>query len=138
MLLQAHHRTITSFEIVLLKISGMRGTEEYEMTMNDGMAELSHYVIRYSDGEARRDLERSAVCSEEEALQLLNTCELPAWDGFYGPHPKHVKDGIMFMLDAVVNDSQKIHAEGSENFPNHYRVLTDGFYHLLAQKENEN
>ena len=60
MLLQAHHRPITSFEIVLLKISGMRGTEEYEMTMNDGMAELSHYVIRYSDGEARRDLERSA------------------------------------------------------------------------------
>ena len=127
----------TSFETVLLRQSGMRGTTEHEMVMKDGKAEVSLYRIRYTDGEDQRVLEERSVCSPEEVLTLLNNCNLLSWNGFRGPHPKHVKDGIMFTLDAVVNDNRKIHAEGSENFPKHYREFTDGLYTILFQKKDE-
>ena len=67
----------------------------------------------------------------QQALQLLNDCRLLAWDGFYGPHPKHVLDGTMFRLTATVNGDQTIRANGSQNFPKHYRDFTDGLYALL-------
>ena len=64
-------------------------------------------------------------------LDLLNKCSLLSWDGFHGKHPKGVKDGIMFSLQAVLNGGKTIKAEGSENFPRHYRDFTDGLYSLL-------
>ena len=128
---------ITSFDTVLLRQSGMRGATEHEMVMKDGKAEVSLYGIRYAGGEDQRVLEEQSVCSLEDALKLLNDCDLLSWDGFKGPHPKHVKDGIMFILNAIVNDNRTIHAEGSENFPKHYRELTDGLHAILFQAKNE-
>ncbi len=128
---------ITSFDTVLLRQSGMRGTTEHEIVMKDGKAEVSLYRIRYAGGEDQRVLEEQSVCSLEDVLKLLNDCNLLSWDGFKGPHPKHVKDGIMFTLDAAVNDNRAIHAEGSENFPKHYRKFTDGLYAILFQAKNE-
>ena len=49
-------------------------------------------------------------------MKLLNDCELTAWDGFHGKHPSGVKDGIMFSLQATVNNGRKIKAEGSGKF----------------------
>ena len=128
---------IKSFESVLLRQSGMRGTTEHEIVMKEENAEVSLYRIRYADGNDQRVPEERSVCSEEAVLKLLNDCDLLSWDGFKGPHPKHVKDGIMFILNAIVNDNRTIHAEGSENFPKHYRELTDGLHAILFQAKNE-
>ena len=122
---------ITSFEIVTLRESGMRGAVEYELLPKGDGAELTLYMLRYSGGKSERVPEERAACSGEEALELLNKCALLGWDGFDGPHPKGVLDGIMFTLKAEVNGGRKISAQGSENFPKHYRAFTDGLYAIL-------
>ena len=126
--------TISSFEIVTLRLSGMRFTTEYEIMMKDRGAEVVEYAIRYEKEEDRRLPQRKTVCSAERILKLLNDCELISWDGFHGRHPKHVRDGIMFSLQATVNGDRKIRAEGSENFPKHFRELRDGLHAILSQK----
>ncbi|MBQ9886901.1 MAG: hypothetical protein IJM37_08615 [Lachnospiraceae bacterium] len=123
--------SIVSFEIITLNTSGMRFIAEYEIVMKSGAVEVSQYGIRYSEGEKTRVLEKRAECSKERMLQLLNDCDVISWDGFYGKHPKHVLDGIMFSLEAVVNDGRRIKASGSENFPKHYRDFTNGIYEIL-------
>ncbi len=122
---------IVSFEIVTLQISGMRYVNEYEIVMNDGKAQVSCYGIRFKKDEDRRELEQRAECGEETVLELLNDCKLLSWDGFQGKHPKGVKDGTMFTLKATVNGDRKIYAAGSQNFPKHYRELTDGLREIL-------
>ena len=122
---------IGSFQSVLLRTSGMRGTVEQEILMKGADAEVSQYMLRYNGEEKERVLMEQAVCREEEVLRLLNDCGVLSWDGFYGPHPKGVLDGIMFDFDATVNGEETIHAHGSQNFPKHYRDFTDGLYKLL-------
>jgi len=123
---------IKSFDIVVLRLSGMRFTTEYEIVMKDNEAEIVEYGIRYGK-EEKRVPERKTVCSADRVLKLLNDCELVSWDGFVGNHPKGVKDGIMFSLKATVNGGRKISAHGSENFPKHFRELRDGLNALLRQ-----
>ena len=125
---------ITSFEIVTLRLSGMRFTTEYEIVMKGKESEVTEYEIRYEKNENKRVPERKTVCSADKVLKLLNDCELMAWDGFVGNHPKDVRDGIMFSLKATVNDNRKIYAHGSENFPKHFREFRDGLKALLSQK----
>ena len=128
---------IESFEIVTLRLSGMRFTEEYEIVMKGEKAEITEYDIRYGKDKEKdkRVPERKTVCSADRVLKLLNDCELAAWDGFVGNHPKDVKDGIMFSLNATVNGGKKISAHGSENFPKHFREFRDGLNALLSQKK---
>lgn len=127
-------KNITSFEIVTLRTSGMRFVCEYEIVMKDAEAEVSEYGIRFSGSEDKRVLERRAVISEQQALKLLNDCRILSWDGFFGSHPRGVKDGIMFSFKAVINDGRIIKADGSQNFPKHYRDFTDGLYEILRQE----
>ena len=121
---------IQSFEIVTLKESGMRFVMEYEIVMKNGQAEISRYGIRFQQQE-QRTLELQCLCSAEDVLKLLNDCCLLSWDGFVGPHPDGVLDGIMFRLHAAVNQGKQICASGSENFPKHYWDFTNGLYELL-------
>ena len=125
---------ITSFEIVTLRLSGMRFTTEYEIVMKSKKAEVTEYEIRYEKNGDKRVPESKTVCSPDRVLKLLNDCELLTWDGFVGNHPKDVRDGIMFSLKATVNGSRKIYAHGSENFPEHFREFRDGLEAILSQK----
>ena len=127
--------TIESFETVTLHLSGMRFTTEYEIVMNGKDAEVTEYEIRYEKekGDVRVP-QRKAVCSADTVLKLLNDCELLAWDGFFGAHPKDVKDGIMFLLKATVNGGKNIRAEGSENFPERFREFWHGLDAILRSK----
>ena len=126
---------ITSFEIVTLRLSGMRFTTEYEIVMKDQEAEVVKYEIRYRKEEGKTRVPVSkAVCSADRMLTLLNACELVSWDGFHGAHPKDVRDGIMFSLKATVNGARKIEADGSENFPNHFRELWNGLDSILRSQ----
>ncbi|MBO7699042.1 MAG: hypothetical protein J6S38_08440 [Erysipelotrichaceae bacterium] len=126
---------IESFESIWLRTSGMRFTDEHEILMKEDKAEVSHYRIMYREGKDERVLERQALCDKERILKLLNECDLISWDGFQGKHPKWVSDGIMFTLKAIVNSDREIYAQGSENFPKHYREFTDEIKKILKESE---
>ena len=128
---------ITSFEVVTLTTSGMRGSNVKEFVMKNGRAECAAYWIRYRNGGEERVLDEQAVIGEEEALTLFNDCKLLSWNGFHGAHPKGVLDGTMFRLEAVVNGGQKIFADGSQNFPKHYRDFTDGIYEIMKREREK-
>ena len=122
---------IDSFEIITLHESGMRYVVEYEFIMKEEGVEISQYGIRFAKDQERRILEKRVVCSKDDVIKVLNDCGMRSWDGFHGPHPKGVKDGIMFRLKATVNEGESIYAEGSQNFPKHYRDFRDWLYTML-------
>lgn len=122
---------IENFEVVTFRVSTMRNVVEYEMLMKDGKAEVSYFSIRFTQSKDERVLEKRVSVDEAEALKLLNDCGVLSWDGFHGAHPRGVTDGTMFNLHATVNGGKKIYATGSQNFPRHYRDLTDGLYDLF-------
>ena len=59
---------IESFEIVTLRLSGMRFTTEYEIVMKGKDAEVVEYAIRYNKNEDKRVPERQTVCSADASL----------------------------------------------------------------------
>jgi len=122
---------IETFSTVTLRESGMRGSSEYEIVMNDNKAEISFYWINYTQGRECRELDRRTVCSKDTVIKLLNDCNIPSWNGFVGNHPKGVLDGTIFTFNASVNQGEKIYAHGSENFPKHYREFINGLYDMI-------
>ena len=124
-------KQIEAFERITLRENGMRGSTEYEIISHGDTAEVVQYGIRFRYPDDERIAERQATVSIDEALALLNSCRLLSWDGFHGAHPRGVKDGIMFSFRAVVNGGTVIKAEGSQNFPKHYRDFRDGIYEML-------
>ncbi len=124
-------KTITSFECITLRLSGMRLTCEYEIKCTDSIVEINYYQFCYATGKETRQLIKSVVCDTETVLLKLNECELMRWDGFHGKHPKGVCDGTMFTLNAIVNEDKKIYADGSQNFPKHFRELEHWLNELI-------
>ena len=124
-------KQIEAFERITLRENGMRGSIEYEITSDGSTAEVVQYGIRFRYPDDERIAERQATVSIDEVLALLNSCRLLSWDGFHGAHPRGVRDGIMFSLQAVVNGGTVIKAEGSQNFPKHYSDFRDGIYEML-------
>ena len=127
------NKNIESFSIVTLRETGMRGSSEFEIVMKNDEAEVSLYSIKYTQGKDIRELDKRAVCSKETVIKLLNDCNILSWNGFVGKHPKGVLDGIMFTFEAMVDQGEKIYAHGSENFPKHYRDLTNVLYKILNE-----
>ena len=126
--------TIDSFEIVTLSTRGMRCADDYEIVKKDNTAEVSQYRISDREGKEDRILMRLAAVSENDILQLLNDCNILSWDGFHGKHPRGVKDGVMFSFSATVNDGKMIKADGSQNFPKHYRDFTQALHDILSNE----
>ncbi len=127
---------IESVQHVLLRESGMRGIVEREILIDGGSAEISSYLIRYNGEKDERVLQQRAVHPAEDVIRLLNDCGVFAWTGFHGAHPRGLLDGIMFRFEAAVNGGQTIRADGSANFPKHYRDFTDGLYCMLNETES--
>ena len=127
---------IESFEIITLHTSGMqRYSADFEIVMKGGVAEVFQYQIRHRYPENERILEKRVSVGNDKTPVLLNNCKLLSRDGFHGKHPRGVLDGIMFSLNAIVNGGKKS-AEGSQNFPKHYRDFTVGLYEIL-NRNNE-
>ena len=123
--------TITSFSEIKLRLSGMRVTEQYEILLSGDKAEVSLYFLSYENREEKYNLQKRATVSESEMLDILNQCGVLKWNGFSGKNPPHVLDGVMFRFTAVVNDGRKIVADGSNNFPKHYREFTAALHNML-------
>ncbi len=130
-LFEQKNSQIESFEIITLHTSGMRYSADVEIVMKGDAAEVSQYQIRYRYPEDERILEKRVSVSCDTILKLLNECRLLSWDGFHGKHPRGVRDGTMFSLNAVVNGGKIIRADGSQNFPEHYRDFSNGLYEML-------
>lgn len=111
---------VKSFDAVTLRLSGMRFTCEYEIINNGDMADISRYDIRYIEKGETRVPTGTVKVPVEEMIRMLNSCNVIRWDGFFGSHPKGVKDGIMFRFSARIN-GKEIKADGSENFPKGFR-----------------
>ena len=127
-------KKIVSFERVFWRISGMRVTFEYEIVRRDDKAEIYEYEMRcITGGGMERCPERSAIISSDQMIELLNTYEVIKWDGFHGKHPRGVLDGDMFSFEAVINDGETIHADGSANFPKRFREFCRAVYQLLDE-----
>ena len=131
-------KNITGFEKIIVRESGMRFQYEYEILNQGTQTEISQYSLYYQNGEDQRRKERSTQCDTGEVLDKLNEYEMMRWDGFHGKHPRNVKDGVMFTLTATVNDGQVIKAEGSENFPAHYREFMRWLNDKLSSEEEVN
>ena len=125
------HEQITSFSTISLRISGMRSTEIYEILSRGGEAEISHYLLRYRNGEDERELQKRVAVPAADMIEVLNLCGVIKWDGFSGKNPPGLLDGTMFSFRAAVNDDRKICARGSNNFPRHYRDFTDALHRVL-------
>ena len=111
----------------------MRYMHEYEIIIDGEEAKLLFYENAWAD-EERIPL-KQILCSKDEILQLLNDYTVFRWDGFFGKHPRNVSDGEMFLFQALVNEGEKIRAEGSENFPKHYSELKNSLRKLLDREE---
>ena len=130
-------KLITSYEKVFYRISGMRTTTEYEIVEKDGKALITEYRMYCAkEGGMERRPERSAQCPNGEILQLFNDCQIIKWDGFHGKHPKNVRDGEMFTFTATVNGGMVIDAEGSENFPKHFREFRNEISRMLSEAKD--
>ncbi len=127
---------IESFDIITMRICGMRFAYEDEILMSDDLVELTRYRIVYGQGKNDKEIEAKVSCDKERIIKLLNECRLLAWDGFIGKHPKNVSDGIMFDLKAIINN-KKISASGSENFPKHYREFTNGINEIYRENDEK-
>ena len=130
-------KTVTSVEAMTLTLCGMRGSHVYRLEGEGGQCELRRYREVYSGGEDRLELEKSVPCSMQTMAGLMNSCGILRWDGFYGKHPKNVRDGIMFRFEATVNGKQTVKAEGSENFPKGYRDFARTLDAMLTESEND-
>lgn len=128
-------KKLASIGVITLRESGMRFCHEYEITCEGGEAVVVLYGIRFGSGGEKdsRVPEARARCSAEEMIALLDRCGFMEWDGFNGPHPRGVLDGIMFSLEAEVNGGDTVRASGSQNFPRHYRDFRDEISRMLRE-----
>lgn len=122
---------VTSFDSILLNISGMRGAIEYEMISGDDRTEISLYQFRYVNKTEERQLYKRAFCDTTVFIGFLNDCGIMRWNGFNGKHPRGVLDGRMFRFCAKVNGGETIRASGSENFPGHFREFESRLNDML-------
>jgi len=130
-------KTITSIEKMTLTLQGMRFCNVYEITNENGKTELRRFRKVYSNGADTLVPEASAVCDIADFIELMNTCGVICWDGFYGKHPKNVMDGTMFDFMATVNGGQEISAAGSENFPKGYHDFVRELNKILSDHKDD-
>ncbi|MBQ6478573.1 MAG: hypothetical protein IJI44_04300 [Erysipelotrichaceae bacterium] len=128
-------KKIDTFERIDLRISGMRYMQEYEIVAAEEGTELLFYENGYQD--ENRVPQSRIRCDREEILNLLNSCDILCWDGFFGKHPRYVSDGEMFLFTAIVDEGKKIRAEGSENFPKHFSEFRKGLREILEREDEE-
>lgn len=127
---------ITDFEIITLNISAMRFASEYEIVREGSKAVISEYQRIYRDGKENKDLIRQTSCDQIAILELLEKCRVRKWDGFSGANPPGVLDGEMFSFKAKVNDGKDIIADGSNNFPSHYKDFSFALRDMLRNSTN--
>ena len=132
-----HH--IDSFEMIKYHMSGMRFIHDHEITVEGEKAVISLYrpIFKHDGGDNERELLCRCELPLTEMLDILNQNMIGLWNGFNGPHPRGVLDGIMFRFEAKVNGGVTIVARGSQNFPSHFYDFTNKIDELLREAEEK-
>ena len=128
-------KTVTDIELLNLRLSGMRVSEEYEIKTEGNQAVISYYIMSYASGEEERVLKKRTELDTKSVIAALNSFDFIKWNGFDGKHPKGVLDGTMFKLSATLNGGRKLSANGSQNFPKHFREFEQWLYDVLKDCE---
>ena len=118
-------RKLGSFDVAVLHLGGMRFLCDCEITREGETAVLIRYDLRFDSGQQRRVPRVRAERPFAEVLDLFNRCGVLGWDGFHGPHPRGVLDGIVFRFTLTAEGKQIVAASGSQNFPRHFHDLRD-------------
>ena len=118
-------RKLESFDVATLHLSGMRYICDYEITREGETAVLIRYDLRFEPEGDRRVPRVRAERPFEEALAVFNRCGVLGWNGFNGPHPRGVLDGIMFRFTLVSEGKKIVSASGSQNFPRRFYDLRE-------------
>ena len=127
---------ITDFTKIELTMSGMRGSEVYELICEGESTRLTLYRLRYNrDGDERVPF-GSAKIGTAEIMNLLNECEIIKWDKFSGANPRGVRDGWQFIFTAEVNGGRKLYASGSNKFPKHFSDFTNALNDMIRDQED--
>ena len=124
---------IISFSEIKLKVSGMRLTRIYEIIPQNNTAQISLYRTDCEGGKDNCIPEKKKTVPLDKMLDIINRCDILKWDGFNGKNPPGVLDGTMFTFMATVNETKKIYASGSNNFPKHYRDFVDAVNEILRR-----
>ncbi len=119
---------ITKLGWMVLTISDHDGDIVYETTEEDGQTQL----CRYRMVGTAEELEKSAVCDIQELIELMNTCKVAQWDGFF-EEKEGVPDGTVFTFNADINDFGAISAGGCEKFPDGYIEFVAGLNSILEE-----
>ena len=104
---------------------------DYEYSSEEGRDGISIRIDGVQDEDALKlDADEAFVSSLEH---IIEDHRIRKWDGFHGKHPRGVLDGDMFSFEAVINDGETIHADGSANFPKRFREFCRAVYQLLDE-----
>ena len=109
----------------------MRGEYGFEAKAEGECVRLTRYRVRYGKGGDERVPEMSALCAQSELAALFDRFLVPLWNGFRGPHPPDVRDGLQFSLEAELENGRRVRASGSENFPPAFSGFERGLDELL-------
>ena len=109
----------------------MRLSEVYELLCDGDTAKITQYLIRYESHEDVLVPQKSCSCSADDVITILNDCKILKWKGFQGKNPHGVRDGYMFNFYAELNGDTVIRADGSNNYPKHYREFQNSITELL-------
>ncbi len=124
---------ITELGWIVLTISDHDGDIAYETIEEDGKTKLCRYRIT----DTAEKLEQSAICDTQELIELMNTCKVSQWDGFFN-EKEGVPDGTVFTFNAsIANENENgwkyIGAGGCEEFPDGYFEFVAGLNSILEE-----
>ena len=118
-------KKVESFSEIALSITYMGGREELKAICKGACTEVTFRNVYPEPNEPPEPLSET-TCDTGTIIELLNGCGIMKWDGFHGKQPRYMVDGEMFTFEATVNDGDKIHASGSNNFPKGFWELRNG------------
>ena len=132
------------FDSFRLKISRMRGSEVYEGQKTATGIHLEHYTPgRREYGSVNRVYKETKKMIKtiegdqqlyEEIAQLFAEYKIKRWDGFHGANPPGLRDGTMMDFDATLSDGTRIDADGSNNFPKHFRDFQEKLHDIFERE----
>ena len=129
--------TITSFENITLRLTGISVCIEYEITMKGEEARVAKYGIMFNGRQERKTTVLETFYSKERMIKLLNDCDLLSWDGFSGYPPKRKEDKVVvYELKAIIN-GRTISASSSEIRPEHYQEFNDGLNEIIFENRED-
>ncbi len=123
---------ITKMESMMLYILDDEDGIVYEATDKDNQIELCYYL----ESTGIEELKQSVLCDTQEFLDLMNSCNVSQWDGFYD-EDDDASNGTLFNLAIDLGNEEFISAGGCDKFPDGYDKFVAGLEKILEENNND-